>query len=44
VITLDSVIRRYGELIAVDHVGFIARPGRVSGSLGRRLLVRAEVG
>jgi ABC-2 type transport system ATP-binding protein len=34
VITLDSVTRRYGEFIAVDHVSFTAQPGRVTGFLG----------
>ena len=33
-ITLDSVTRRYGEFIAVDHVSFTAHPGRVTGFLG----------
>src|SRR6185436_1202850 len=33
-ITLDSVTRRYGEFVAVDHVSFTAHPGRVTGFLG----------
>ena len=33
-ITLDSVTRRYGGFIAVDHVSFTAQPGRVTGFLG----------
>ncbi|MDX6360200.1 MAG: type transport system ATP-binding protein [Nocardioidaceae bacterium] len=33
-ITLDSVTRRYGEFVAVDHVSFTAQSGRVTGFLG----------
>ncbi len=33
-ITFESVTRRYGDLVAVDHVSFSAQPGRVTGFLG----------
>jgi lipooligosaccharide transport system ATP-binding protein len=33
-ISLDSVTRRYGAFVAVDHVSFTAQPGRVTGFLG----------
>ncbi len=33
-ITLDSVTKTYGSSTAVDHVGFRARPGRVTGFVG----------
>src|SRR4051794_2756954 len=33
-ISLDSVTRRYGEFVAVDHVTITAHPGRVTGFLG----------
>jgi ABC-2 type transport system ATP-binding protein len=33
-IALDSVTRRYGAFVAVDHVSFTAQPGRVTGFLG----------
>jgi ABC-2 type transport system ATP-binding protein len=33
-ITVDSVTRTYGDLVAVDDISFTARPGRVTGFLG----------
>ena len=33
-IELLELTKRYGEHLAVDHVGFTARPGRVTGFLG----------
>ena len=34
-ITIESVTRTYGSFTAVDDVSFTARPGRVTGFLGR---------
>ena len=33
-IELLELTKRYGELLAVDHVSFTALPGRVTGFLG----------
>ena len=33
-ITIDSLTKKYGNTTVVDHVSFIARPGRVTGFLG----------
>ncbi len=33
-ITIESVIRTYGDFTAVDDVTCIAQPGRVTGFLG----------
>lgn len=33
-LSVEDVVKRYGKLIAVDHVSFEARPGRILGLLG----------
>lgn len=33
-ITIDNLTRKYGHTVAVDHVSFVAEPGRVTGFLG----------
>jgi ABC-2 type transport system ATP-binding protein len=33
-ITVDSLTRKYGDVVAVDNVSFTAAPGRVTGFLG----------
>ncbi len=33
-ITIDSLTRKYHSTVAVDHVSFVAEPGRVTGFLG----------
>jgi ABC-2 type transport system ATP-binding protein len=33
-IRIDGLVKRYGDTVAVDHLGFSARPGRVTALLG----------
>ena len=33
-ITVESLTRKYGDVLAVDNISFTARPGRVTGFLG----------
>ncbi|WP_228350246.1 ABC transporter ATP-binding protein [Rhodocaloribacter litoris] len=33
-LSVENVTKRYGDLVAVDHVSFTARPGRILGLLG----------
>ena len=33
-ITVESLTRKYGDVVAVDNISFTARPGRVTGFLG----------
>lgn len=33
-LSVENVVKRYGEVVAVDHVTFEARPGRILGLLG----------
>ena len=33
-ITVEDLSKAYGRTVAVDHLSFVARPGRVTGFLG----------
>ena len=33
-ITVENLTKKYGHTVVVDHVSFVARPGRVTGFLG----------